>query len=246
MPTNPRKRSPSPTRGFPEKSASGSRWCRWRPGALELPGIDLDYFDPGSGSYRRSSSGPLALEIVPGEQGRSAPPPPPPSRQGLAPVQKKAVTFSGRDILPLKEEMDALEDRPPLSFPVFAAAMTAPMVIYLLLWIGLSVWKRPRDQGRVMAQKARKCVRRAASVPDLSDAEFLSEIYAALAAGISCASGDQSASLTPDDARRLLTGHRAENRSGSRGHGPAPAAGNRPFRRRTPRRIGPTGPAGRG
>lgn len=174
-----------------------------RPGALVLPEMTLGVFDPSREAYRRIATSPISIGVDPATESET--PPAVQSEPGLPPVRKKPVTFSGRDILPPKESLDAVEDRPALSLPMFMAGMASPAAVYLIFVLLLAVWKRPETAGRKMAKRAREQIQLAEAARNGSDADFLGALYAALVTAVLGAAGRQGGALTVAEAKPLLS-----------------------------------------
>ena len=114
------------------------------------------------------------------------------------------MTFSGRDILPPKESLDAVEDRPALSLPMFMVGMASPALAYLIFVVLLAAWKRPETTGRKMARRARAQIRLAETARSGTDADFLGALYTALVTAVLGAAGRQGGALTVAETRPLL------------------------------------------
>ncbi|MBI9084290.1 MAG: protein BatD [Desulfobacterales bacterium] len=181
-------------------------------GDLNLPAMELGFFDPSAGRYRRAKSRPIHVRVLAAAAGNEpAMAAPPPASNELPAVRKKPVTFSGRDILPLKDSLDAIEDAPAMTLLAFVLWMTGPALIYLLIAAVLARMGRTESDRQKMARQAREQIRQATE-PTLTDADYLSALYTALVSAIYSAGDKLGGALTGADARRWLVeaGHADE------------------------------------
>ena len=175
-----------------------------RAGDLDLPALELGFFDPSAGRYRLATSRPIHVRVLaaPGGDAPMVAPSPSP-QEGLPAVRKRPVTFSGRDILPLKESLEAIEDAPAMSLLSFALWMAGPVLIYLVIAAVLAGMNRTESNRQKMTRQAREQIRRATG-PNMTDADYLAALHTALVSAI-CSAGDkQVASPTSTEARRWL------------------------------------------
>jgi hypothetical protein len=172
------------------------------PGTYQLPASVLVYFDPAQGAYREARSAAIDLTVAPGEAGADtqvavmAP-----SEQGAG-VAKQAVAFTGKDLLPLKEGLDAL--RPPrrLGQPLFWILLLLPALAFAALSGALRLLRPASDARSQMRRKARRALHDATAVAD--GATFLSALRRALVAAVMGASGGSGEALTAEEARDRL------------------------------------------
>jgi hypothetical protein len=119
------------------------------------------------------------------------------------PSLKKRVEFTGRDILPLKEGLEALKPQrslPPLWFGLF---MAIPVLVFLAARTVMQMAQKDHSPGRIMADRATQALKSAAPA-DSTDADFLSALYRALVSAILGRQGVMGTSLTWSEANDQL------------------------------------------
>jgi len=173
-----------------------------QPGQFRIDPIVLTYFDVAAGEYRNVTTSPFDLTVSASETAsgdidvfRATP---------LDTLSlKKKVDFTGRDILPLKDELDALESSRPLSPYWFALYMFIPVIVFLAAGTMLRMSRNDDAPQRVMADRARQALK-AASAAGNKDAEFLSSLYRALVSAIRAGQGAMGTSMTWSEAKNHL------------------------------------------
>ncbi len=102
-------------------------------GSLTVPAVTLTYFDPAAGSYRKSSTAPIPLEVLPAEGKEELR-----LTESVAPsTGKVAVRILADDILPLYKGLDAVATAPfgHRAGGRWLGAVLLPPFLYLgLLW----------------------------------------------------------------------------------------------------------------
>jgi hypothetical protein len=170
-----------------------------RAGRLPLPSVQWTYFDVEQGDYRVLQVALGELEVAPAEGQASAPVVP-----GESPGEvKRRVEVIGRDILPPKEDLTALESQRPLSWPCFLLWMAVPALAFGILSAVLR-WRRvdARPAAR-MRLKAHRALKTAAASLDQNEA-FLTALYQALTAAIFSRVGRGGEALTWREAETAL------------------------------------------
>ena len=174
-----------------------------QPGRYRIDPIRLTYFDVEQGDYRTLSTPAAFLEVTPSDTAatdidvfRASP--------GQAPALKKQVAFTGRDILPLKENLSALDTRHGLSALWFAVLMVLPFLGFALTLAVMRATRRDDSPGPVMAARSRQALNSAAAA-GTNDADFLSALYRALVSAILARKGVLGTSLTWSEARTHLS-----------------------------------------
>ena len=164
-----------------------------------LPKVTLTYFDIKKETYQTVTTNPMTLKVKSSGKDNSQIP----QTQFAPKATKRKVTFTGRDILPLKEDLDALENQ------------TTPSVTWFLLWISFPAagfWavrlvsgllRKEESHRKRMVRKARKIIK-AAVKADPKEKEYLSLLYRALVATIRTKSNTKGESLTWSEAKTLL------------------------------------------
>lgn len=173
-----------------------------QPGPFRIDPIVLTYFDVESGTYRSTSTPAFDLTVSPSETAaadidvfRAAP--------AKTPSLKKRVEFTGRDILPLKEGLDALEPQRTLPPLWFGLLLAIPVLLFAAARAAVRITRRDDSPGRVMARRATQALKAAGSV-DIPDPDFLSALYRALVSAILGKRGVTGTSLTWSEARDQL------------------------------------------
>ncbi len=173
-----------------------------QPGEYRIAPIDLAYFDVETGSYRSIATSAFDVAVSPSDTAASdidvfrATP-------MQTPSLKKRVEFTGRDILPLKEGLDALESQrslPPLWFGLFLAL---PVLGFVATRTVMQITRKDNAPGRIMADRAKQALKTAAAA-DCPDGDFLSALYRALVSAILGRRGVTGTSLTWSEASDQL------------------------------------------
>ena len=164
--------------------------------------IRLAYFDVEAERYQVQEAAPMTLTARPGADTTSPPPVVTAPDAGPKP-DKQAVELTGRDVLPLKDDLDALTDRGPMSLPVFLIALFAPAAIFGLLAGWRIVVRRADRPARRMARRATDALK-AARREDKDDPAFLTALYRALISAIHARTGGSGATLTGAEAEARL------------------------------------------
>lgn len=176
------------------------------PGELPLPPVQLTYYDTQQRAYRTLTAQLPTLQVAPAAEAAAAPITVSP---GTDAVRKQQVAFTGRDILPPKEGLEALQTRRPLAWPLFLAWIGVPCLMYGLLAAGQRL--RRRDMGPAARMRARAQQSLKAARATRNDAQaLLTALYQALTAAIFARAGRSGEALTWREAEALLTGCGAE------------------------------------
>jgi hypothetical protein len=180
-------------------------------GRFELAPVAMTYFDVDQKAYRTLTAAVPALTVE--ASLRAAAPPltitPPP----IKPLKEK-VTFTGRDILPLKEDLTAIQSHRPFSWMLFLLGLAAPALAFggtVLIQRLRRQDTRPAALMKARAHQALKAAQK--SPPD----QFLSLLYQALTAAILSVAGRMGEALTWKEAETLLrdSGRPAEEARGT-------------------------------
>jgi hypothetical protein len=171
-----------------------------RAGPLPLPALQWTYFDAEQGDYRTLNAALTELQVAPAEGQAVAPAAP-----GESPADgKRRVEVIGRDILPLKEDLGALDSRNPLSWLYFVLWMVVPALAYGALWTALRLRRVDPSPAARMRLKARQALKTAANSVE-RDETFLTALYQALTAAIFARAGRSGEALTWREAETALT-----------------------------------------
>jgi hypothetical protein len=173
-----------------------------RSGQYRIDPITLTYFDVQQGTYRTLSTAAQEIHVTPSEKSTTdidvfrATPNQPPSL-------KKRVEFTGRDILPLEEGLEALKSQRRLEPLWFGLLLVLPVLGFFVTRAILRLTQKDDSPGRVMADRARQALKTAAAT-GATDADFLSALYRALVSAIMGRQNSMGTSLTWSEARARL------------------------------------------
>ena len=174
------------------------------PGRFELPPAKLVYFDHRAQKYQRIGTEPFELTVESSGAATDLNAATPVTDKLEADTHKKNVEFTGRDILALKEDLDALEDQKPLSLIWFSLCLALPAVGYLAVRFGTGLLRKELTARNKMMLRAEKALKNAQK-KELTGEVFLAFLYRALVAAIFAADGSTGESLTYLEAETILT-----------------------------------------
>jgi hypothetical protein len=153
--------------GYSGKKVFRSALVPVRAGTYELGSVEWVYFDVLKEEYVSLKTPSFKVRIRPSDR-----PDDPGAVSAALPGRspsKKTVEFVGRDILPLKDGMDAVREQRPLSVSVFLAMLVVPPLLWLAVRFSMSRMKNDVDPARMMAERAEKAMREAASLSTADD-----------------------------------------------------------------------------
>jgi hypothetical protein len=171
-------------------------------GQYRIDAVGLTYFDVKTGDYRRVTTGAFDLSVAP-------------STTAKADIDlfrgtdirptalKKRVEFTGRDILPLKEGLEAIHPQRTLGPLWFTLLLVLPAAGYALAAFILRMTRKDDSPATIMADRAKRALK-TATAKGGTDAEFLSALYRALVSAILSKQGVMGTSLTWSDAEARL------------------------------------------
>lgn len=156
-------------------------------GEFTISPVRFRYLDTDLARYKTLSSSPLRLKALPSEHAPADLRTYSPSDEdtGQPVLKKRDVTFTGHDILPLKEDPRALLSQKGLPFIYFLMGIILPIVIYMAVFIRVKWIRKSMAPGHRRMMKA-KTVLKEAEPPDIDSKTFCSLLYKALLYGISC------------------------------------------------------------
>ena len=169
------------------------------PGRYTLTPIQVTYFDVEKKDYHTLQAHLPPLVVVPETDANSDPLMVTP---GTLPLVKKKVAFTGRDILPLKESLSAIQQNAPLGWPFFLILLAVPTSVYGLVALSQRIRRPDTSAKATMKAKSRQALKLAAAG---SDEAFLTSLYQAMTAAIFSAAGRRGEALTWKEAEALLT-----------------------------------------
>lgn len=167
-------------------------------GRFQLPPVELTYFDTQEETYRVLTARIPELMVQASEAAQAEPVIIAPQR--LQDI-KKRVQFTGRDILPPKESLDALRSERLLDLKLFILFLTLPILAFGIVAV-IQTWRRPEiTPSAIMKERALQALK---SARQDSPEMILSHLYQALTAAILCTAGRQGEALTWQEARALM------------------------------------------
>ncbi|MEE4355501.1 MAG: BatD family protein [Desulfococcaceae bacterium] len=181
-----------------------------QPGDFRIPPIRLTYFDTASEKYVSKSAQELTLHIRPSEEKQETDIVSAPLPENVS--LKKKVEFTGRDILPLKEDPDALQNENSASLLRFLLFFCSPLLLIFLCRIALILGSKKDEPSRIMARRAGNALKQAEKSQQEAEI-FLSHLYRAVIFAILSQSGSRGESLTYAEAADILrsAGYSEEN-----------------------------------
>lgn len=173
-----------------------------KPGEYELLPVELNYFDVDSRSYKTGRTSPMKVTVARSkEKEKQVVTTPSESSQAPAPPKKK-VKIKQKDILPLKENLEALENNSPLYPALFAVLWLLPAAGFLLVLVLVKVMGKEKDIAGIMAEKSMKELDRARK--KASTEESLTYCSRALISAVCSAAGRKGEALTYEEAESIL------------------------------------------
>lgn len=175
-------------------------------GTFALPPVTATYFDVEQKTYKTLASKPITLQVT--GQAQAAPITIGP--RNLSPIKKK-VAFTGRDILPPKQSLEAVHSAVPLAWHLFVLWLLAPVPPVMALFLVQRMRSKDPGPGAVMKAKALKALKAARQASGDRN-RVLTHLYQALSAVIFAAAGRYGEAMTWKEAETLLLqrGHDAE------------------------------------
>jgi hypothetical protein len=177
------------------------------PGDYQVVPAQVTFFDPKKGKYCSLSATPVSIRVQPPDKPQNPPvvfSPPPVGNETLPGVQKKKVDFTGRDILPLKTGLDALENRAPLPAALFFVALFLPALLFLIVQMAFKIKRNNGNPVTIMTQKSVSAMKQADGTVGGDSEQFLSHLYRALVYAVCSRANTCSESLTYEEARQIL------------------------------------------
>ena len=170
-------------------------------GQYTLEPIAFNFFDVSSGQYQTRLTVPVSITVNPSKEKDKLEVYSPPSSEGKP--LKKNVEFTGRDILPLKEDISALEKQKNMSTAWFWALLLVPALLCLGVKVYLTRTTKNDDPSSLMAQRADQALKDACR-PDVSAEAFLTCLSRSLISILLFRAGVKGESLTYAEAESIL------------------------------------------
>ncbi len=194
--------------GFSGKKVFRTALVAVKPGIYTIAPVKIIYFDVSKRAYQTLSTQPYTLTANPAAEKEKVEIFSAPAVQEQLRLKKKKVEFTGRDILPLKEELDVLESHTYMNLSRFIIILAVPFLLYLAGLAALKFSRKRDDPAGIMAQRAENALKKARKI-DISQDDFLASLYRALVAVIFATAGTKGESLTYAEAEEILcrSGH---------------------------------------
>ncbi|MCP4747645.1 MAG: protein BatD [Desulfobacteraceae bacterium] len=170
-------------------------------GSYEIRPVSLTYFDITEKAYKKLTSQPIILQVAPSQTAQAAPPR---LSSQVSASRKQKVDFTGRDILPPKEELEAVQSQNRLSLFLFILLLASPLPLLAGLLIFQRLTRNDTRPAILMKNKARKALKAAINTIDQQN-EMLAHLYQAVNAAIFSIANRSGEALTWKEARELLT-----------------------------------------
>ena len=168
-------------------------------GRFTLAPVKLTYFDVARQDYRTLSAAAIDVSVKAGADAAA----PVTITAQPATTKKQTVTFTGRDILPLKESMDAVVSRRYLSFAVFLFWLALPLLGFGGVLLVQQLRRTDETPAARMKAKARRALKEAARARAAGDG-IMGHLYQALSAAIFAAARRGGEALTWKEAEAVL------------------------------------------
>ncbi len=171
-----------------------------RAGKIQLPPVQMTYFDVEEERYRTLTASMPALSVQPGAD-QSVPIVATPQIPG---TQKERVAFTGRDILPPKEGLDALVARHPMTWPMFLLWLVLPAAAFGLLTLFQRLKQTDTRPSATMRRRARQAFKSAQADRTADPSGYLAELYRALTSAVYARVGRSGEALAWKETETLL------------------------------------------
>jgi hypothetical protein len=188
-------------RGYEGKKTFRTALVGVTPGTYPIAPISVRYFDAAAGRYATLRADIDTLTVLPTEETDSFEVASGSKTTPSAEPLKQTVEFTGRDILPVTEDLDALKNRVRISPLLFIALLAAPAAFCMVAWGFQRLRRQNNDPGTLMAQRTRQALKAAQTAPE---DRFLSLLSRALIAAILSRAGAKGESLTYREAEEIL------------------------------------------
>jgi len=173
------------------------------PGEYKVESIDMVYFDPEQEQYLPMHGGPFELTVDPSNEAVDAKAYSLPAPDTVLKIKKQKVEFTGHDILPLKEDLDALKSRMEISLIQFMLFLLIPAFFYLSLRLVYIVIRKDLTHRTRMLKKSERALKKAGRT-GTSGENFMDFLYRALVAAIFASADRAGESITYQEAQEIL------------------------------------------
>ncbi|MFC1811614.1 BatD family protein [Thermodesulfobacteriota bacterium] len=200
---NPEERIQLEATGYSGEKVFRLALVATKAGIYALEPIQIVYFDVSKNRYADLSTPPFQVRIYPSVEKDDIQVYASPKDEQPPEFKKKKVEFTGRDILPLKEELDALESQRPMSLPRFIIFLLVPVFFYMAVVVVFMFILKQEDLRSIMAERADRLLKKATHI-EVSADEFLSCLHKAVISAVFSKAGVKGESLTYAEAEEIL------------------------------------------
>jgi hypothetical protein len=171
------------------------------PGDYRVEPVRIRYFDSDSGAYRTLLGDVGSINVQPSNESVTFRAASGSESNGTPATSKKAVEFTGRDILPVSEDLGALKSQSRIGLPLFLLLLAGPGMLCLGAWGARKLSRPTNDPAAIMAKRARRELKTAENA---TDERILSHLSRALIAAVLSRAGVKGESLTYREAEEIL------------------------------------------
>lgn len=186
-------------RGYRGKKIFRTALVPVKDGVYQLPPIDWVYFDVNQEAYRTLNVTVPPVKVSSSTMAQNAPITVTPD--SLSSIKKKQVSFTGRDILPPKESLAAIQSKEPLKWHLFLISLIVPAMAFCGIAVVQRIKRKDTSPSARMKIRAHQALKHAAKSRDDT---FFSCLYQALTAAIFSAADRSGEALTWKEAESLL------------------------------------------
>ena len=180
------------------------------PGQYVIPPVVLVYFDTETETYKEVSTLEIPMTVTPsGAVHMAETPEKMPS--GNAAVVQKEVVLVNRDILEIKEGLEALTPYRDIRPSTFAFLILIPAFLCSGVKSILLVRKKEDSIEKIMQEKAKRHLKEAGKM-NAQNKDFLAGLYSSLVASVLSKAGKKGETLTLAEAKSILMETGADNK----------------------------------
>lgn len=191
--------------GFSGKKVFRMALVPVKEGKLYIEPFQFSYFDVSKKRYDVIETNPFSINVKPAPEKETYEKFSLKEQDSLPKFQKNKVEFTGRDILPLKEDLTALKSRSVLTLFWFVVYLVVPVFGFLLVMLFFLSGQKETDVKNIMIKRANQALKKAKQ-SDISVEDFLSCLYSALVSAVLSRTGIKGESLTNAEVKSILKG----------------------------------------
>ncbi|WP_212637675.1 BatD family protein [Desulfocicer vacuolatum] len=173
------------------------------PGSFSVPSLGLTFFDVEKKAYQTVFTPSMPMTVAPNADQEPLNPPVEVYSPGTNAAAPRKVTFTGRDILPLKQGPDVLSGHAAVSMPVFMVLYLSPFVLLFFVQFFFRIMNKGLDPRVALAKKAADYLDKGEK-EQADDQTFLRHLYMAMMCHILSRAKEKERSMTIVEACDLL------------------------------------------